>query len=137
MSGQNIESGPGGPSEEHGFEFRGGDVMQFLMLVCRDTEPVPPADDVPDIEEWVTTTTDRGQRIIGDRLREQADARTVRVRRGQLRVTDGPYVETKEVLGGFDLLECADMDEAIRVAAAHPMAYRGVIEIRPLWPAED
>jgi hypothetical protein len=110
--------------------------MQFLMLVCRDTEPVPPAEAIPDIEEWVTTTTDSGQRLTGERLSPQAEARTVRVRRGQLRVIDGPYVETKEILAGFDLLECADMDEAIRVAAAHPMAHLGVLEIRPLCPAE-
>jgi hypothetical protein len=57
----------------------------------------------------------------------------VRVRDGEVLVTDGPFLETKELLGGFDLLECRDMAEAIEVAAAHPMAARGVLEIRPVW----
>ena len=106
--------------------------MQFLMLVCRDTEPVPPAEDVPDVEEWVTQMDSSGKRLAGDAVRPQALAKAVRVRGGKVLVTDGPYAETKEILCGFDLLECADMDEAIQVAAAHPMAYRGVMELRPL-----
>ncbi|HVU71995.1 MAG TPA: YciI family protein [Mycobacteriales bacterium] len=110
--------------------------MQFLMLVCRDTEPVPAAAlegvDVPDIEEWVERHDSAGTRLLGDAVRPQALAKAVRVRGGKVLVTDGPYAETKEILCGFDVLECADMDEAIQVAAAHPMAYRGVLDIRPL-----
>ena len=106
--------------------------MQFLMLVCRDTEPVPPAEDVPDVEEWVTQMAGSGKRLAGDAVRPQELAKAVRVRGGKVLVTDGPYAETKEILCGFDLLECADVDEAIQVAAAHPMAYRGVLELRPL-----
>ena len=69
---------------------------------------------------------------MGDVLEPQDQARVVRVRGGKTLVTDGPFVETKEILGGFDLLECADMAEAIEVAAAHPMAEMGVLELRPL-----
>jgi hypothetical protein len=55
------------------------------------------------------------------------------VRDGEVQVTDGPFLETKELLGGFDLLECRDLAEAIEVAAAHPFAARGVLELRPVW----
>ena len=106
--------------------------MRFLMLVCRDTEPVPEGGEGGDVEEWVTAMDARGVRITGDPVAHQREAKTVRVRRGELVVTDGPYLETKEILGGFDLLECHDMAEAIEVAAAHPFASAGVLELRPI-----
>jgi hypothetical protein len=108
--------------------------MQFLMLVCRDTEPVDePHTPEGDVDEWVTTMTDRGIRVTGNQLANQRHASVVRVRGGKVLVTDGPFIETKEILGGFDLLECRDMAEAIQVAAAHPFATRGVLELRPIW----
>ncbi len=58
-------------------------------------------------------------------------ATTVRVRNGELLVSDGPFAETKEVIVGYDLLECADLDEAIEVARTHPMARGGRLELRP------
>jgi hypothetical protein len=78
----------------------------------------------------------RNVRVLGSRLRELKDARTIRRRSGTVIVTDGPFAETKEWIAGFDLLECADMDEAIEVASRHPMARFGRLEIRPLWPEE-
>ncbi len=108
--------------------------MQFLMLVCRDTVTVtPPPGPEGDVEEWVDTMGARGLRVAGDRLAPQDQAAAVRVRGGKVLVTDGPFLETKEILGGFDLLECRDMAQAIEVAAAHPFAARGVMEIRPVW----
>ena len=86
------------------------------------------------IEQWVEEMDGRGVRLTGQRLRPPADATTIRVRGGQLLVTDGPFVETKEFMGGFDLLECADLDEAIEIASKHPSARAGMIEIRPFWP---
>jgi hypothetical protein len=56
------------------------------------------------------------------------------VRGGELIVTDGPYAETKEQVAGFDVLECADLDEAIEVASRHPMARLGLLEVRPFRP---
>ena len=106
--------------------------MQFLMLVCRDTVPVPPPESPGDVEEWVTTMQSRGLRLAGDPLAPEKEAAVVRVRDGELLVTEGPFLETKEILGGFDLLECKDMAEAIEVAAAHPFAAQGVMEIRPI-----
>jgi len=106
--------------------------MQFLMLVCRDTEPVPPGAETGDVEDWVATMEGRGVRITGGPVAAERQARAVRVRNGKAVVTDGPYLETKEILGGFDVLECRDMAEAIEVAAAHPFAAAGVMELRPL-----
>jgi hypothetical protein len=107
--------------------------MRFLMLVCNDTEPVEaPAGPGGDIEEWVSTMDDRGLRVTGDALAHERESSVVRVRGGQVLVTDGPFLETKEVLGGFDVLECQDMAQAVEVAAAHPFATRGVLEIRPI-----
>jgi hypothetical protein len=52
-------------------------------------------------------------------------------------VTDGPFAETKEQIAGFDVLECADLDEALEVAAKHPMAKFGMLELRPFWDPEE
>jgi hypothetical protein len=60
-------------------------------------------------------------------------ATTVRVADGETLVTDGPFAETKDVVGGLVVVECADLDEAIAIAQGHPYARRGSIEIRPVW----
>jgi hypothetical protein len=107
--------------------------MRYLMFVCVDpsAEPFDPVQD--NIEEWVSSNDKKGSRIIGDRLDHVSKAKTVRVRKGQLLVTDGPFAETREWIGGFDLLECGNIDEAIEIASKHPMARFGKIEVRPLW----
>jgi hypothetical protein len=78
----------------------------------------------------------RKVRILGNRLTGVDDATTVRRRSGKVLVTDGPFAETKEWIAGFDILDCANLDEAIDIAATHPMARFGRIEIRPFWPEE-
>jgi hypothetical protein len=110
--------------------------MRYLMLVCVDpsAEPFDPAQD--NVEEWVSTNDKNGTRIIGNRLADIGKAKTVRVRKGKLLVTDGPFAETKEWIAGFDLLECRDIDEAIQVASKHPMARFGRLEVRPLWTGD-
>ena len=72
----------------------------------------------------------RGIRIEGHPLSPD-DATTVRVRNGEVLVSDGPFAETKEVMVGYDLLECANLDEAIEVASKHPLASHGAMELRP------
>ena len=67
----------------------------------------------------------------GDRLRPATDATTVRVRNGEVLITDGPFAETKEQIGGFDVIECADLDEAIEVAARHPRRARRRLDRGP------
>jgi hypothetical protein len=75
--------------------------------------------------------------IGGDELAAARTATTVRLRDGQTSITDGPYAETKEALGGYYLLECGSMDEAIEWAAKIPGARHGAIEVRPVHESED
>jgi len=107
--------------------------MRYLMFVCVDpsAEPFDPAQD--NVEEWVTSNDKKGTRIIGHRLDHVNKARTVRIRKGKLLVTDGPFADTKEWIAGFDLLDCEGIDEAVQIASQHPMARFGRIEVRPLW----
>jgi hypothetical protein len=116
--------------------------MKYLLLVCWDaermngqTEPEPgtaPAEDEEGFP-WVDDLQARGIWLTGDQLAPPRRARSVRVRDGKKMVTDGPFAETKEAVGGFDLLECDSLEEAIEIAASHPIAQMGTIEVRPLW----
>src|SRR5882762_5507879 len=84
---------------------------------------------------WSEEMIERGVLLPGGAgLRPPADATTVRVRDDNVLLTDGPFAETKEQIGGIVLIECADLDEAIEIAAKHPFATYGSIEIRPLPP---
>ncbi len=107
------------------------------MLVRNDPTAVPydPAED--DIAEWGAEVGARGVWIAGDRLRPPEFAKTVRVRDGRSLVTDGPFAESKEWIAGFDVLEVRDLDEAIEIAAKHPMARFGCIELRRAWPLAE
>ena len=107
--------------------------MKYLMLVHDDPDFAEPIGD-SDPSAWVEDTTRRGVRLFGDRLRPADEATTVRVRGGETLVADGPFVELREQIGGFDLLEAASREEAVAIAAAHPAARFGVIELRELWP---
>ncbi|HEY7131992.1 MAG TPA: YciI family protein [Candidatus Limnocylindrales bacterium] len=116
--------------------------MKYLLLVCWDsdsmngqTEP-DPATRAAQAEEpfpWVDDLRAQGIWQIGDQLAPPRRARSVRVREGRRHVTDGPFAETKEAIGGFDLLECDSIEQAIEIAASHPLASVGTIEVRPLW----
>ena len=86
---------------------------------------------------WVAENDTLGRRLDGNILAPKSAATTVRVRNGELLVSDGPFAETKEVIVGYDLLECADLDEAIEVARNHPMARGGRIELRPFADLDD
>ena len=113
--------------------------MRFLMFVCWDaermdaqTEPDPAETREEESFPWLEELQARGMWVSGDQLAPPRRARTVRVRDGKTMVTDGPFAETKEV-GGFDILECGSLEEAVEIAARHPIAETGTIEIRPLW----
>jgi len=108
--------------------------VKYLMLVLTDPNHVPgPDDGGPDVEDWVAETDGKGIRLMGSRTRPASDATTVRVRNREVLLTDGPYAETKDQIAGFDVLECSDLDHAIEVASQHPMAWNGMIELRPFW----
>ncbi|KJL37624.1 hypothetical protein JOD63_000424 [Microbacterium terrae] len=110
--------------------------MRYLMFVVSDPAAEPYDHEQDTIGHWVDEMVERGVSVAGDRLRPPTDATTVRVRGGNLLVTDGPYLEAKEWVAGFDILECRDLDEAIEVASKHPMARFGTLELRPFWPLE-
>jgi hypothetical protein len=74
----------------------------------------------------------RGHHKVSNALDAVSTARTVRVRRGKVSTTDGPFAETKEHLGGFILIDAANIDEAVDIAAGIPMAEMGSIEVRPI-----
>ena len=109
--------------------------MRYLMLVCVEPD-VPEADRsaAPDIDDWLDDFAT--ERVMGNELQGRRTAKTVRVRGGRTIVTDGPFTESKEWIGGFDILEVPDLDAALRIAAAHPMAYAGSIEVRPFAEVE-
>ena len=75
----------------------------------------------------------RGMMIDGAELRPTTAATTVRIRDGRTLVTDGPFAETKEQLGGYYVLDCENLDEALAYAAKIPAAENGSIEVRPVW----
>jgi hypothetical protein len=104
-----------------------------MMFVCVDpaAEEYRPEED--NVGEWVDEMDSRKVRLLGHRLRDATEAKTVRRRKGKVVVTDGPFTETKEWIAGFDILECADFNEAIEIASKHPMARFGTIEVRQFW----
>ncbi|WP_448316396.1 YciI family protein [Streptomyces sp. CO7] len=107
--------------------------MKYVLFVATDPAGEP-TDESP--EEWVEKWNGRGVRVEGMPLRPVGETRTVRVRGDRVLVTDGPFAETNEWVAGYDLVEAADLDEAIEVAASHPMATGGRIEIRPVEPLD-
>ena len=106
--------------------------MKYMMLVCVDPSVPDDQESGPgyDIDTWVSEMDGRGVRLEGRAL-PVGDATTVRVRHGEVLLTDGPFIEAKEHMAGYDILECADLDEAIEVASKHPLARHGAMELRP------
>ena len=114
--------------------------MKYLCLVCAETvlEQMPEAEAGKHLEEnrrFIEEIRRSGHFVGVNRLLPPRAATTVRVRQGQVSVTDGPYAETKEQLGGYFLIEAVDLNEAIQVAARIPGAKLGCVEVRPV--AED
>ena len=88
------------------------------------------------MQEYFAFTRDirgSGHYLGGNDLQPVRNATTIRVRNGKLSTTDGPFAETKEQLGGFYLIECENLDDAIEIAAKIPDAKGGSIEVRPIW----
>jgi len=87
------------------------------------------------VKSWVERMTERGVRLYGGPLRGAGEAKIVRVRDGEVLVSDGPFAETKEQIGGYDVVECADLDATVQTAAGHPLAQTARVEVRPYWDA--
>ena len=106
--------------------------MDYLVLHYSDPDGAPFDQETDDrmLAAWISDVDRRGAVPIGNRLEPEAQATSVRVRDDRLLVTDGPFAETKELLG-FDVLHAADLDEAIEIMSRHPTLRWGRIEIRP------
>ena len=112
--------------------------MRYALLIYTAEATEQPSQDVMAAElagydVFTQHLRDAGKYEAGEALATTATATTVRVRDGKTLATDGPFAETKEALGGFYLLEAADLDEAISFAAMIPGARHGSIEIRPIY----
>lgn len=113
--------------------------MKYMLLFYAnesETSKFTPEESRSLMQAWQTLgkeAQDAGVLLSSNGLSPTANATTVRVRNGQTQCTDGPFAETHEQLGGFFLLDCKDLDEAIRWAAKIPHAKYGSVEIRPLW----
>jgi hypothetical protein len=106
--------------------------VKYMLLICVGDDAVAPDDIATTTTAWAKEMDGRGVRLVGSQFQPPSDATTVRVRDDQVLLTDGPFAETKEFIAGFDLLEAADLDEALEVAAKHPVAAYGSVEVRPL-----
>jgi hypothetical protein len=114
--------------------------VQYMLMITGDgSDSASPAeiDAMPEFLAWLKDVESRGATHVGTLLRPPAEAVTVRVRDGRTLRSDGPWAETKEWIGGVEIVECADLDDAIAIASTHPTAGRHPIEIRPFWPIEE
>jgi hypothetical protein len=116
-------------------------MSQYMLLVYQ--EEVEPAEQAerehvtPILAELHAGLREAGVLVGVQRLHSVESATSVRVRDGETEITDGPFAVTKEVLAGYYVLECADLDEALKHAARLPMAPWGTIEVRPVMAAEE
>ena len=112
--------------------------MKYVLLIYDDEkvwETMSPEESGAMMGEYFAFSSDmrqKGQYHAGEALQPIATASTVRVRGGKMQVTDGPFAETREQLGGFYLVEAANLDEAIAIAARIPSSRTGSIEVRPV-----
>lgn len=112
--------------------------MEYLLLICQNEAnrtKMTPAEETTLYQEYgqlIQELTAKGKFLGGNQLKPTTTATTVRVRDGKRVVTDGPFAETKEQLGGYFLVNANDLDEAIAIAARIPAARTDCIEVRPV-----
>ncbi|MFI6405600.1 MULTISPECIES: YciI family protein [unclassified Streptomyces] len=112
--------------------------MKYVLLICTpvDGEELSPAEIAADprFTSYIDEVRSRDLMRGGARLRPSSDATTVRVQGDEVLLSDGPFVESKEYVAGIDIIEVADLDEAISLASRHPAALAGgSVEVRPVW----
>jgi hypothetical protein len=113
--------------------------MRYILLICADESALAQAsaeDASIMTKEYDVFGEEMGARGVllgGERLRPTTDATTVRVRDGEVLLSDGPFAETKEQMAGYYIVDCKDLDEATEVASKIPGARSGSIEVRPIW----
>jgi hypothetical protein len=112
--------------------------MRYMLLINTDknTPPPTPAEGQALLQahgRFGDALRAAGKYVMGERLRPDSDGARVRLKAGQPQVTDGPFTETKEALGGYYLIECDTKDEAIEWAKKLPLREGGYVEVRPIW----
>ena len=113
--------------------------MRYMLMICGDEsalEALSPEEGQAMLAEYDAFGNEMASRGVlrgGERLRPTSDSTTVRVRDGEVLTADGPFAETKEQVGGYFVVDCKDIDEAIEVASRIPGARIGTIEVRPIW----
>jgi hypothetical protein len=110
-------------------------MTRYLLLISADEDTA--ADAMRDgrfgtFSAWLSDLEERGVLRAHEGLHASGTATTVRVRDAEVLLTDGPFIESKEQIGGLAIVECADLDEAVAIAAGHPAAAIGQVEIRPV-----
>jgi hypothetical protein len=111
-----------------------GAARPYLLIMWMGGTPAAPFDDQAVMDEgeaWRRDVETRGLQVLGNALQGTDTATTIRVRDGETLLSDGPFVETKEFIAGIDVVSCADREQAIALAAAHPIARYHAIEVRP------
>src|SRR5919201_3982998 len=106
--------------------------MKYMLIHCIDesawSDPATPRPaGLPAYADWLHEMEGRGVLLHGHRLRDVSDATTVRMRGRELLVSDGPFAETKEQVGGYDVIDGAHLEEAIEIAPKHPNAWDGTL----------
>jgi len=113
--------------------------MRYLLLIGGNDKNAPapsPADSQKTLQAFLRFSEEAhkaGKTVVAERLRPEDQASRVRVKGGHHQITDGPFAETKEALGGFYLLECASKDEALEWARKVPIGENGFVDVRPIW----
>ncbi|HTA77403.1 MAG TPA: YciI family protein [bacterium] len=107
--------------------------MKFIFFVCLDSNFKPTKTLGAETEKWVEEMDKAKYRVTGDRLVPTQDAVTVKIRNEEIELTHGPFAVTETQIAGFDLIDCASLEEAIQIALKHPMAKLGSIEVRQFW----
>ena len=113
-----------------------GGARPYLLTMWMGGTPTAPFDDQAVMDEgeaWRQDLEARGLQVLGNALEGPETATTIRVRGGETLLSDGPFIETKEFVAGIDVVSCADRQQAIELAAAHPIARYHAIEVRPFW----
>jgi hypothetical protein len=114
--------------------------MNYLLLIYANESDIMGLGEaalqkvVGEYTDFTKSIVQAGNFKAGDRLKPVSSASTVRVRNGKIAITDGPFAETREQLGGYYLIEAKNLDEATAIAARIPGARFGSIEVRPVWP---
>jgi hypothetical protein len=112
--------------------------MKFILVIYNDPklyDALPEAETDGMMRDCLTHADELrkdGRLKESQMLEDASQAKSVRIRNGRTKVTDGPFSEAKEVLGGFNLIEARDMDEAVRIASEFPWARTGCVEVRPV-----